>query len=56
MKYRCPNCDGIGSIQGYDANHVAEDSEMYIVKCKTCKKSTLLHLLFPRHQLKILRI
>lgn len=38
MKYRCPNCNNIGTLQGYNANYVVEDSEMCIAKCKSCKK------------------
>jgi excinuclease UvrABC ATPase subunit len=38
MKYRCPYCEGIGSIQGFGSNNVVEDSEMYIAKCKSCKE------------------
>ncbi|MCK9470708.1 MAG: hypothetical protein M0Q88_03015 [Bacilli bacterium] len=38
MKYRCPYCEGVGILDGYNANHVAEDSDMCIAKCKSCKE------------------
>lgn len=39
MKYRCPYCEGSGDIQeGLNATYIAEDGELCIAKCKSCKE------------------